>query len=372
MPKTFIAPLQFGILIIMFVISSSTLILPKLLAKQAHQDAWLSALIGTVCSLFLVFIFGKLGARFPQMTFVQYSERLLGRTSGKALMVLYLGYLFIITSGLLSQVGTLATSLFLTQTPIIAVNILFLCIIVFAVSLGLETFARAAELFFPFIILLLLILLVFLFPLIEFKNLSPFLEYGAGPVMKGTLSVIGIPFLDLVILLMVFPSVSDSKAAYRMYFTATMVGGIMLIVVVLFTTLILGPFVSAITEYPFYVLTQKVNLGHFVQRIESIVIMIWIVSLFFKITICYYALLLSTSQILNLKSYKPLVIPLSLIVAVLSVTLFPASVSFWEYISEQWTPSVLLFGLIIPAVLLLIAKFKGDGSQASPKENPSK
>lgn len=372
MNKTHISPFQFGALIIMFVISSSTLILPTLLAMQAKQDAWLSAILGTSASMLLVLVYGKLGTRFPGMTLAEISDRLLGKFMGKALMLLFLCYLFIITPGLLSQVGTLATSLFLAQTPTPAVNLLFFSIIVFAVLLGLETFARAAELFLPFVMLLLFLLLIALLPLIEFRYLMPMLENGIGPVIKGALTVIGIPFLDLAILLMVFPSVSDGKAAYKVYFAATAFGGLMLIVVILFSTLIIGPFITEIAEYPFFVLAQKVNIGHFVQRIESIVMMIWIVSLFFKITICYYALLLLAGQIFQLRSYKLLAVPIGFIIIVLSVTLFPSSVSFWEFVAEQWTPSVLPYGLLIPAALLFIALIKKRSSpNAPPKEEPS-
>lgn len=358
MPKTMISPLQFGALIIMFVISSSTLILPTLLSEQSRQDAWLSVVIGVAVSMLLVLIYGKLGTRFPEMTLVEYSERLLGRIAGKAVMLLFLGYLFIITPGLLSQVGMLATSLFLSQTPSIVVNLLFLMIILFAVTLGLETFARAAQLFLPFILLLLFLLLTALLPLTRLENLTPIMEFGIPPVLKGALTVVGIPFLDLAILLMIFPSVKDSRGAYRMYFLATAFGGFVLLLVILFSTLVLGPYLTSIAEYPFFVLAQKVNIGNFVQRIESIVIMIWIVSLFFKITICYYSLLLSASQIMGLRSFKPIILPISLIVIVLSVTLFPTSVSFWEFISEQWTPSVMPYGLLIPASLLFIAWIK--------------
>src|SRR5690606_34314498 len=97
------------------------------------------------------------------------------------------------------------------QTPSVVVNLLFLIIIVFAVTLGLETFARAAQLFLPFILLLLFLLLTALLPLTRFENLTPIMEFGISPVLKGALTVIGIPFLDLAILLMIFPYVKDSR-----------------------------------------------------------------------------------------------------------------------------------------------------------------
>ncbi|MDQ6422440.1 endospore germination permease [Paenibacillus sp. LHD-117] len=355
MPKVQISPAQFAALIVMFVVSSSTLILPTLLATQAKQDAWIAAVVGVSVSMLLILIYGKLGTRFPRQSLVEYSQSLLGKIAGKTLMMLFLVYLFIITSGLLSQVGTLASSLFLAQTPSIFVNLLFFAIIVFAVKLGLETFSRAAQLFLPFILLLMLLLLASLLPLIQVRFLTPMLEFGLSPVIKGAITVVGIPFLDLVILLMVFPSVDDSRTAYKVYFGATAFGGLLLVLVILFSTLVLGPYRTGIADYPFFVLAQKVNIGNFVQRIESIVIAIWMVSLFFKITICYYALLLSAGQIFQLRSYKPLALPIGFIVIALSVTLFPSSISFWEYVGDQWTPSVLLYGLFIPAGLLLVA-----------------
>ncbi|QNK57309.1 endospore germination permease [Paenibacillus sp. PAMC21692] len=358
MSKVRISPLQFGALIIMFVISSSTLLLPTILAAQARQDAWISAVAGVSISMLLVMIYGKLGLHCPDQTLAEMCESLLGKIAGKAAMLLFLIYLFIITAGLLSQVGMLASSPFLTLTPAPVVNIFFLAIIVFAVLLGLETFARAAQLFLPFILLLILLLIGSLMPLVQGHYLLPMLEYGPGPVIKGAITVVGVPFLDLAILLMVFPSVDDNRSAYKMFFGATAIGGLLLILVILFSTLVLGPYLTSIAEYPFFTLAQKVNIGNFVQRIESIVLTIWMVSMFFKITICYYALLLSAGQILQLRSYKPLALPVSLIIIILSISLFPSSVSFWEYVGDEWTPSVFLYGFVIPAVLLLVAAAK--------------
>ncbi|HHW74522.1 MAG TPA: GerAB/ArcD/ProY family transporter, partial [Firmicutes bacterium] len=59
--------------------------LPALTTADALQDAWISEIVQFFPAALLLIYFGSLSIRFPELTLVQYSEKLLGRWPGKAL-----------------------------------------------------------------------------------------------------------------------------------------------------------------------------------------------------------------------------------------------------------------------------------------------
>lgn len=119
--------------------------------------------------------------------------------------------------------------------------------------------------------------------------------------------------------------------------------------------------------FPIFSLTQMVSIGDFLERIEIIFLTVWILSLFIRVTIFYYAAALGTAQILRLKDYKPLILPLGAIIINLSVFLFESQADLKKFTSyEIWTLYALPFLVLLPLALIfteLVRKKGGGGGQ---------
>lgn len=100
------------------------------------------------------------------------------------------------------------------------------------------------------------------------------------------------------------------------------------------------------------------NNPRLLQLIEVMMAVIWFLTIFFKLTVCFYASALSLAQVFKLSSYRPLVLPLGMIIVVLSLIVYPNIVYFRMFTSEAWTPFALLFGFAIPLMLLLLSMVK--------------
>lgn len=227
-----------------------------------------------------------------------------------------------------------------------------------AVWLGLETFSRTSEFFTPLIFLLFLIMVIFISPQVKLQNIQPILEKGIKPIIRGSLPFIGTPCLELVAFLMIYPHVNITKNTKKAFIVGYLIGGIFLIIVSLLTILVIGAPATASEIYPSYVLATKINVGHFLQRIEAVVAILWFITIFFKLTICFYASLLCLAQIFNLKDFRPLTLPLGMIMVVLSLVAYPNSAYFLTIIGSIWTPFALAYGLFIPLLLLIVSKVR--------------
>jgi spore germination protein KB len=326
-----------------------------MLAAKAKQDAWLAAIFGLVVGLLLVWLYKTLGILFPNMTLVEYSEKILGKWIGKAISLLFFTFPFLLGALVLRNIGDFLTTHVMPETPIEAIHLIFLIIVMMGTRYGLETLARSGEILFPWFIVLFLFLVIFISPQIELEKIQPILEEGMKPVLQSTFLFIGFPFLELVNFLMIFPYVNNPKDAGKAFFRGTLMGGIVLILLTALAILVEGADQTARNLYPSYILSQKINIGDFLQRIEAIVAIMWFISIFFKLTICFYVSTISLAQILKLKEYRMLVFPLGMILFVLSLIVSPNIVYISTLVLNIWTSYASTFGLFIPLLLLGIA-----------------
>ncbi|MEW9669860.1 endospore germination permease [Ammoniphilus sp. 3BR4] len=359
---------QFTILVIMFTIGGSVLVAPSQLVSQAKQDAWIASIVGVAIGLLLVLLYSHLGSRFPEMTLAEYCEEILGKWLGKIVSFLFFIYFFLHAAGLLRAIGDFMTTQILPETPIQAIHIIFFMIVVMGVRLGLETFARASEILLPWVLFLFFILVLSIAPQIELQKIQPILEEGIKPVMAGTFQVLGLPYLQLVMLLMIFPYVNRNQEAKKAFLLGTLMGGILLIVITSLSILVLGPDLTERQMYPSYTLAKKINVGNFLQRVEAMVAGIWFITIYFKLAIVFYVSTVSFAQTFKLKDYRFLIFPLGMIIIVLSITNYPNIVYFQSFIAKIWTPYSLTFGLFFPILLAGVAAFrKKQGTGTSNK-----
>ncbi|AXN40694.1 spore gernimation protein [Peribacillus butanolivorans] len=345
---------QFIVLVILYIIGSAILVIPSILVSLAKQDAWITAILPVGVALSIMSIYVLLGRRFPNMTLIEYTEEILGVWLGKTVSLLFLTFPVVAASLTLYNIGDFMKTQIMPETPIEAIYILAFGITLMGVRLGLEVLARSGEILFPLVIFLFLLLVVFITPELKFENLQPVFEEGIKPVLIAGIHFLSFPFLDTVIFLMIFPYVNWTQKAGKSLYKAILLGGIFLSVIIFLSILVLGVDQAARQIYSTYFLAKKINVGDFVTRIEAIVAGIWFISTFFKMSMLFYVLNLGIAQILNLKDYRFLTLPLGMILLVFSLVSVPNTAYLGEYILKTGYIFTATFGLLLPLLLLAV------------------
>ncbi|MCU6710769.1 endospore germination permease [Paenibacillus sp. J5C_2022] len=362
-----VSPRQFGILAVLYSIGTTILISPAVLTAEAKQDAWLAATLGVGFGLLLVLLYNKVGSLYTAKNLVELMETLLGKWLGKAIAVTFVFFAFVTSAELLYLFGNFITTQIMPETPIQAVNILFASIIVIGSRLGIEVLARFAELLFPVFIGLFLVLVVFVSPKIHTDNLLPMMESSVGTIVGTAIYFTSIFSLSIVVMLMIFPeSISRPGAARKAFFRGTLIGGIILLVVILLSLLVLGVDATARQIYPSYSLAKKINVGNFLQRIEIIMAMMWFISIYFRLSCYFHAAVKGLAQVLNVKDYRFLVVPMGITMITLSLIVHPNILHSAMYNRETWLVYASTYGLLLPLLLLAVhavrQKFGKGGS----------
>lgn len=348
---------QFMMLVILYSIGSSILLIPSSQAHFAKQDGWIATIAGCVIGLLLIRLYMAVGNLSPRQNLFQLTETIFGRWIGKFVALLLLATLFLGgPAAVLFNLGEFMTTQIMPATPLPSISILFAIILVVGVRLGLEVLARTAEVLVPWFFLLFLILVLFITPELEPDHLKPVLEDGFKPLGPAILTFLSIASLPLVVLLLIFPaSVNQQEDARAAFWKGYLVGGAVMFGIVLICIMVLGPDLAARSIYPSYTVARKINVGNFLQRIEAVMAFMWLITLYFRMALYLYAMAVGLAQIFNLKDYRPLVLPLGLLLVTFSLSVYPNTVYGQNSDIHTWVPYALTIGLLYPLALLAVA-----------------
>ncbi|WP_409347067.1 endospore germination permease [Paenibacillus sp. MBLB4367] len=358
-----ISPRQYMIIVTLFTVGDWILYVPNWLAAEAKQDAWIGAAFCLGEGLLAALLFMALAGRFPRQAITQYGGVILGRVLGWPIALLYVIFFLFDASIILRELGDFMTTQIMPETPIESILILFTVSIVIGTRLGAETISRSSELLFPLVILLFCILILFIWPQIEIRHIRPVFEEGVKPIMSGNLRILGV-LEEAVILLMLFPYVNQPRKAAKAFTFGILTGLFLLTVLTAVCILVLGHDLTAMYGYPSYALAQKISVGNFFERIEVIVAFLWFMTIYTKITVCFYAASLGVAHLFRLANYRFLTLPLAIVMYNLAIIFVPNKPYFDTFVSLFWTPYTLTYGLFFPVLFLFVAMLRKKSGQS--------
>ncbi|MER2060188.1 MAG: endospore germination permease [Niallia sp.] len=346
---------QFLVLVIFFTIGTSILEVPSALADKTNQDAWITAIIGTGIGLLVIWFFTWIALWFPTLTYIQITEKIFGKWIGKAASLIFISLPLLYTSSLLFQSGNFLNTHMMPNTPMVALNVLMVGILVMGVYLGLETIARSAEILFAFFFFTFFVFALLIAPEIRFENVQPVFEANLKSMVQSSLFLVITSSVNAIVILMIFPAfLNKVKQARRTFLIGNLIGGIVIIIITFLSISVLGADKTANEIFPSYELAKRISTGDFIERIDVLMASLWIISLYFKMILYFYATVFGIAQVLNLKDYRPLTMPLGMIVVVLSLVIYPNVVYKQDLnITTEYSFS-LVVGIFIPLLLALI------------------
>ncbi len=220
---------------------------------------------------------------------------------------------------------------------------------------GLETLARTGEVIFFLIITNLMLVMLLNMPEMEGKLLLPVLAQGIAPIMQGAL--VPAAFFGEILLVGVFAPFLLNKAKTRK--VALLAIGINTFFLAAGTAACIAVFgikELANFRFPFLMFVRIIEIGGFIERIDALVMVIWISGITVKMAIFVYAALVGIKEVFGLKETPPFVLPLGTILVPLSILLHNNVDDLSFFLAHTWPRyAISLYWLGLPLFFLLIA-----------------
>jgi len=352
-----ISALQLSFILIANRLSVMTVFLP-VWGTANSRDSWISAIISGCGGVIITYVVVTLSNRHSRLTLVEICNTLFGKWIGGFISILYLWFFLHVSLITIRIFAEILNTALMPETPIQIFIIYIVLAVIFSVYRGLEAITRTNFLILPGSLISILLILILLAKDLHLELLKPIAEHGWRPIMTG--SIVSISFFGESILIpMLFPYVKDQQKVMKYSMGAVLIGTFFLTVLNIAVISVFGPIEAANLTLPVYSLVRMISIGHFLERIEAIMVAVWIGLLFIKICIFLYAGVRGTGQLLHLKLNKFLIIPFSCIALILSYTSFKNLSEIKLYFSpKQWGIYSLTLEFLIPCILLVVSFFR--------------
>lgn len=347
---------QLGLLLCIYVLSTLILSVPGVMVNLAKHDAWLSVFPSALTCLLTTWVMITLANRYPGLTIIQYSLKIIGKWPGKCLGVYLNYYLFSFICVLLYGHAGYVNTFLLPKTPIVVGNLTILILSGLAVFAGIEVIGRCNELLTPLIIAILIPLLILAIGDSDPGQLKPVLAEGIVPVLKGAILPSG--FISQFFLLgWLLPFLNQPKKALKISLISLLGIVLFLFVIDLLAIMVLGPIAGKL-NYAFSGVIQYIGIQGSFERLEAITVTIWVMGLFVKLSVTLFMFCYSISQLFGIRDYRDIISPAALLCLVGSVWIFKNSAEYQNYILKIYPINAFFTQNLLPLALLLIDTLK--------------
>ena len=344
---------QFMYIIIGTMVGTGVLTLPNQMAKIAHQDGWLSALIGAWYPLYIVIAAIYMAKKFPKDDIFSLSKKCLGKFIG-SIVSLVLTFQFFIGMASVTAGFTNIARVYIAQflTPIKLIPII-LMVGLYGTYQGLKIVGRANEIVFYLMILLLFI------PLVALRdgsllNVSPFLGSGVKNILKGSMQA-GFAYTGVEIIFLIHPNMIDKKNLKSAALKSVAIIAFIYTYLTFMTIYYIGPDIIEKPHWSVMLINETVNLPY-INSFRFIFMYLWSIIIFKTVINLYYSFTYGLSNsFIKLKQQKIcfLIYP----IAIYIVYKYGSEMIRRQVIGKV-APIITIFNLLFITVLAIIVYFK--------------
>jgi spore germination protein KB len=343
------------------------LLTPSAAINVAKQDAWISAILATLISLLSMWAAIRVCSTYPNIDFHIIIEKILGKWIGRFFSIVLLISFTIVLAAILRQYAEFISGSILPKTPVSVIILFILAIAIYPTFHGIGVVGRLAEIFGPLLILGIIVPSLLGIGNLNLHYLLPlFYDSGILNIVSGSFAPAGF-LTDCVLVVWIYNLSEDHIKKKKYLMMSILISGVLYLFTVIFIIATFGVTIASSQLYPFLMLERYISILGIIQNLDSIVITVWILSIFLKICLYLFVTSYGFSRYTQKKSRRRFIFYIASIVYILSLIprnvvevsiLFPAKVGM-PYLLPLWAG--------LPLLLVIVSYMKGKMSNHSIK-----
>lgn len=128
---------------------------------------------------------------------------------------------------------------------------------------------------------------------------------GAVPliiILEAAWLAFSFPFGEIIVLATFFSAVEKGQSIVKPFLKGLAVGATVYLLTVVRNLAVLGPELLKISSFSSAKVVRLIQVTGFIERVEAIIVIFWVLSIFMKAVIIYYAASLLATQIFSVKN----------------------------------------------------------------------
>jgi spore germination protein KB len=351
-------------LLIMVMSAKIFLSFPRNMVFLGEAAGWgivlLSGILSLIGFLFIYFLVRK----FPGKNLIEITRVICGPIIGGFIGLIFFLFFLAITSLYLRQFVESFILSILPRTPISVITFCLLVLLIYGCLLGIETITRVAWFFGPYLLLGLVIIISFSMSHADIQRMAPVLGTGPLTILKESLPNTSL-FSEILLFGLIAPLIANKSKIFGVGFYSLTIAILINMVIVVVVEMVFNYIAASRLVFPVFQLARLISLEEFIQRVEAVFVFLWFFTAAVQLSALFYGTVTSFAQAFRIQDYRPLSIPIA--VLVFGISLLPSSMSQAVRINDFQISNfytIIAFG--IPFLLWLISliiKKKGGANQ---------
>lgn len=343
-------------LILTIIINHTILNLPKALADTTQSSTILNLIYISIIAIIIATIIYKLFKNFPGFDIIDISHYLGGKFLKFIIGILFFAYFIISCSTLLRCLCNNLQMLYYPWTNIIFILLLFVVALMLNGHLNFNASIRSNVFIIPIVLISIIFLFIANLKSFSFHRIFPLLGNGLSTTFFSGISNL-FAFGGLAYLYFIPPKLKESNDFHKVAVLSIILSAIYLLLSVSTIFFIFNSFTETTEVMPLFNAVRYIDFGTFFQRLDAIFLLIWIMSFISYLSITTKYSLDIFKKLCNIKTEKPLVYSISLLILGISLSLNNISiVNFFENTLYKYAFFILI--IFISFSILIFANIK--------------
>jgi spore germination protein KB len=246
----------------------------------------------------------------------------------------------------------------LPEAPSFAISSMMLLLIVTGVLGGLEVLGRLADLVAPVMVLSVVVLAVMGSTLVRADRLLPLFEFGVGPMLRQTLTPVAVFGEAALTVMLAMPYLREPRTALKAMWVGALVNAAVVSLGAAMLITMMGPHLIDREFLPTLTAIRMIRLAEFLTRIEWLLAVLWMGSMYLKIGLLLWGSARSVRESVGLRRRTPVIALLGGVMLLGSRYVVTNTTQLMEHLLPERSltvtlPVILLFPLLTMAVALL-------------------
>ncbi|SCZ00080.1 GerAB/ArcD/ProY family transporter [Alkaliphilus peptidifermentans] len=360
-----ISPSQIANILILIMLGTGVLTLPRSLAEAAGADGWIILLVGGLLISLIAIAQAYIVKSLPGKNYME----IITATLSKPVAYIYIVFLvlfLIMLNGFLVRIFAEVVKMFLLfRTPLEVIIVSVLLVTVYLVRQGIEPLARMADLLLPTISILSLVLFALTIRSGDLKNLLPVFQVSLKQIVEA-IPLVLFSFLGFEFVLIFGTYVNKPEKLTKSS------GGAVLFILLIYSVLNLATMLTFGTEQTVHLIWPTLTLfktiefpGLFIENVEAFVMALWVFIVFMSIAPLYLAKVVLLSDLIKTKEFNFFALPLIPLVYLASL-IGDSLAEAYEILDIFTKYAATIVAFIFPALilisLLIRKKLKKEGN----------
>ncbi len=342
--------------IVLYTIGTSSMVI---MALEAKKDLWLSIIISYLMAMLMALMIARIKYLFPELDFFQIFEKCFGKAFSKVIITIYMFAAFyvvvLINTFLIHFIRVTA----LPNTPKIVLDIFITWICVWMVKEGVENISNLATFFFFPALFSITIMIIALYPQMNFDNLLPPFQEKFGHILYGSLSTFVFPLGEIVVFTAFFKRFSTPKSSYKVLLIGPTIGALVLFTISVTNVMVLGINLASDVYYPTYISASRIIFGAYVHGFELILSIVFILGALVKTNVYFLVCCKAIARTFGFgDDYKFIVTPVGLLIFCASLFFYEGTLDYTAWLKNDLVPYSIPYLILIPIMTFIVAEIR--------------